>query len=217
MQYERTCAEQCWYAREDVCKCACDGAKHGCLLINGAPAPGRTRRVRDTRYRLHAVMDWREARDMERHLFRGNRLEMHWAFQVVPKDCKWPEAVNAAPGSMFVWIKAEVPEAQAAAEMIQARFVRHAEDVQYHRENCNGTAYAQAEYEIKLGRAPRPCNNAPAHLPLPDVDAWIAAQRCWACDEGKHERHYDDYWCKCPETHADDGIVRDTDPELATA
>ena len=59
-----TCADNCWYAREDACSCSCGGANHGIMKsgVNRAE-PTRTRRVRRTRYELRAVVDgWFEAR-----------------------------------------------------------------------------------------------------------------------------------------------------------
>lgn len=51
----KTCGEACWYAKEDVCRCSCNGLNHGCLLKAGAQQPGRTAIIDGARYRLAAV------------------------------------------------------------------------------------------------------------------------------------------------------------------
>lgn len=49
---EATCGEDCWGAREDVCRCSCRGRNHGVLRSADGVRPSRTRRIKDRRYRL---------------------------------------------------------------------------------------------------------------------------------------------------------------------
>ena len=48
----QTCGEACWHAAEDVCRCSCGGANHGCLTVAGASRPVRTAKIDDERYTL---------------------------------------------------------------------------------------------------------------------------------------------------------------------
>ena len=133
----QTCAEQCWHAKQDLCRCSCAGQNHGCLLVDGQPVPGRTRRVQETRYRLAAVMSHEEQYFVYRELHHSR----HWAFQAVPKACKWPEAVAHINdwGAMFAWVDATVTVEQAQAEMEQAKASSEAENRLYHVSECDGT------------------------------------------------------------------------------
>ena len=192
MTVPRTCAEQCWHAREEICRCACNGANHGCLLVNGAPIPGRTKRVKDDRFRLAAVMHTHDARDLTRE------LPNHYATQAVPKDCKWPEAKGADFTSVFLWVSAEVSEDQAAKEIEQAQFIIKAKKIDWHRQQdtCDGKVET---FGVNKWDCPHPEAHAPS-----EYDAVIAAMRCDACakdghrkEDGTHQWHFDMY-CHCP-------------------
>ena len=52
---ESTCADPCWYAREDVCRCSCGGRNHGVLLQDGAERPARTKKVGRYRFQLVGI------------------------------------------------------------------------------------------------------------------------------------------------------------------
>lgn len=52
---EATCAEGCWYAHEDICRCSCDGRNHGCLRTADGQRPERTAKIDGKRYVLKAV------------------------------------------------------------------------------------------------------------------------------------------------------------------
>ena len=96
-----TCADACWFAREDVCRCSCGGAQHGILLekptatpslipqMNNttpmfgetgeqpAPAqpterPKRTRRAGNNWYELNAVIEGYGAA----HRYASDNLDM---------------------------------------------------------------------------------------------------------------------------------------------
>lgn len=57
---ETTCSDACWYAREDVCRCSCGGANHGCLNVAGREQPARTCRIKGVRYVLTAIGTYSE-------------------------------------------------------------------------------------------------------------------------------------------------------------
>ena len=52
---DATCGDACWAAREDICRCSCDGENHGITRTANGERPTRTRRVKAHRYRLLAV------------------------------------------------------------------------------------------------------------------------------------------------------------------
>ena len=106
----RTCADGCWYAREDVCRCACSGANHGILRGSNADGeqPTRTRRVGNDRYELVAVIPGgRSARQYVQTLYEnaGERAPFsesikpswgpspHWAIAgaTSAQVARWPE------------------------------------------------------------------------------------------------------------------------------
>lgn len=51
----QTCGENCWHAKEHVCRCSCGGKNHGCLLVDGAKQPVRAARIDGAMYELEAV------------------------------------------------------------------------------------------------------------------------------------------------------------------
>ena len=153
---QRTCAEQCWNAREDVCRCTCHGANHGCLLINGRPAPGRTKRTGDTRWRLHAVADHSTACFVLERYLVGD----HWALQAIPKDCKWPEAQGADCWGSLVWVRSDVPEEQADAEVQKAHAEARADHMAYHLRECDGVTDSYQHPRIA-----HPCTEPEFHQP----------------------------------------------------
>ncbi len=50
-----TCGEACWHAREELCRCSCGGANHGCLKRADGIQPVRTCRVSGVRWKLAGV------------------------------------------------------------------------------------------------------------------------------------------------------------------
>ena len=61
-----TCGDACWHAREDVCRCSCRGANHGCLRGANSEQPTRTSRIKDHAYTLFAVVgEYRDAWKLE--------------------------------------------------------------------------------------------------------------------------------------------------------
>ena len=59
---DTTCGDACWRAREDVCRCLCGGANHGCLRTAGGVQLERTARILGSMYRLAAVGTYSEMR-----------------------------------------------------------------------------------------------------------------------------------------------------------
>ena len=52
---DTTCGEACWQAREDVCRCSCNGRNHGVLREGATERPVRQSRIDGYRYVLAAV------------------------------------------------------------------------------------------------------------------------------------------------------------------
>ena len=52
---ENTCGEACWGAVEDICRCSCNGANHGCTRTEYGVQPARTRRIQGVMYQMAAV------------------------------------------------------------------------------------------------------------------------------------------------------------------
>ena len=75
---EATCGEACWEAREDVCRCSCNGRNHGCLRAADGVRPERSAKLNGHRYVLKAV---------------GNNL------------CGEAEAINQAAGVYYRYIE----------------------------------------------------------------------------------------------------------------
>ena len=55
---QTTCGLNCWYAREEICRCSCDGSNHGCMKVEGAAQPIRETRRQGKVYRLAVVNDY---------------------------------------------------------------------------------------------------------------------------------------------------------------
>ena len=151
-----TCSEACWNAREHVCRCSCGGANHGCMLVNGAPQPGRTKRVKETRYRLAAVLDWNNFDD--RFQYRSLINDSRFAFQAIPKDCKWPEIAGVKVPDRFIWVDSSISEADAQTLMATAKAHYWEEQKQYHLKECDGQIMYRAHPAIAF-----PCDRPDWH------------------------------------------------------
>jgi hypothetical protein len=51
----QTCGEACWHAAEDVCRCSCGGANHGCLRSADGIQPVRSSKINGQMHKLVAV------------------------------------------------------------------------------------------------------------------------------------------------------------------
>ena len=107
---EATCGEACWAAREDICRCSCDGKNHGITRTANGETPTRTRRVKAHRYQLLAVespggeypmQTMRPIEDLQRSVNGAahaaglfDRYASTW-----PHQPAWPAIVNTASHS----------------------------------------------------------------------------------------------------------------------
>ncbi len=95
-----TCGENCWSAAEEVCKCSCSGANHGCLRSSDGVRPVRSSKVRGKRFELLAVGTYVQLHDdfpMFRTMHGDYVLERHGLIMK-----------KASPGQVNLW-----PELQA--------------------------------------------------------------------------------------------------------
>ena len=53
---DSTCGHACWFAKEDICRCRCNGRNHGCLLTEGNEQPVRTKKSKHRIYELVSVV-----------------------------------------------------------------------------------------------------------------------------------------------------------------
>lgn len=71
---DSTCSDACWYAREDVCHCMCNGANHGIYRNSGNTGlVERTMRIKSKRYKLYAVSGRLDAYEIQRAFYVYNR------------------------------------------------------------------------------------------------------------------------------------------------
>lgn len=75
----QTCAANCWYARETDCRCACGGANHGILLVDGAEQPRRTSRILGTVYVLAAAGSYSQIGGLERAFIHSDGVRERFA------------------------------------------------------------------------------------------------------------------------------------------
>lgn len=59
-----TCGAECWYAKQDVCRCSCGGKNHGVMLTKDGTQPERTARIDGFMYRLEAVGPYTKINDL---------------------------------------------------------------------------------------------------------------------------------------------------------
>ena len=130
----QTCSEACWQAKEEVCRCSCNGKNHGCMMVDGRPQPGRTRRTGDTRYRLVAVLNHTDSC----FTYRGLQHKPSYAFQVVPKKSTWPEAQGAADYSSFLWVLDGITPETVERDMATCKAEEEAENKRFHLARCDG-------------------------------------------------------------------------------
>lgn len=65
---DMTCGENCWKAKEDVCKCECGGKNHGIQLRGGNGI--RACKINGYRYELHSVGKRRDLLEIVENLIR---------------------------------------------------------------------------------------------------------------------------------------------------
>lgn len=93
-----TCAENCWYAREQVCACQCDGRNHGIMLTAGGETPVRTKRVKDRVYKMISIhtSNYEAERAASRFSWGGDEFKYDRnrdskVTTVYADKCAWPE------------------------------------------------------------------------------------------------------------------------------
>src|SRR3990167_4742820 len=103
-----TCGDMCWQAREDVCRCSCGGANHGCLRTADGVQPARTAKLEGERYTLKAVGDIKELHDEAYAMNKAAGITYVYAYssrdmggvpaklRLATKDqvAKWPELAS---------------------------------------------------------------------------------------------------------------------------
>lgn len=113
----QTCGENCWHAREEICRCSCGGANHGCLTHAGASRPDRTSKLDGHLYRLKAVgyyadirltaCDGNKAagyRHVEKPIFYGGDGEfIQYKYTWSETDCGAPYRVKFPTDSQRKW------------------------------------------------------------------------------------------------------------------
>lgn len=92
---ERTCGEACWEAREDVCRCSCNGKNHGCMRTPDGVRPTRTAKIDGYRYELKAVGEgtWDESRKINQEAgitFAYASTSRERCFRSVPAKLRTP-------------------------------------------------------------------------------------------------------------------------------
>jgi len=97
-----TCGAACWMAREDVCRCSCNGVNHG-IMRQGGEQPERTRHKQGIMYQLIAVTSYGGASKMktddygswlDKVGYRSGRLYPHERVvhnKATASQMKWPE------------------------------------------------------------------------------------------------------------------------------
>ena len=124
-----TCGEACWYAREPVCKCSCNGGAHGMLLVHGAEQPRRNCKIKGHRYILAAVVEPRQGFSTMVQIevaarmagFDGTRTyprAIAWHRKATDSQiARWPELAGHQDGASLVWARADT---EAAADAVTA-------------------------------------------------------------------------------------------------
>lgn len=88
-----TCGDNCWYAREDTCRCSCGGANHGCLLTADGIKPERTSRIEGFMYTLTGSAPVASLRDTEAYRDECRNLQSELIRQA--------DALNKASGFTY--------------------------------------------------------------------------------------------------------------------
>ena len=107
-----TCGHACWMAKQETCRCQCEGRNHGVLLENGPEKPVRKKRKGTGIFFLAAIVDdYRQASSYLRD--RGcsrNDSSPFIHFQLASKSQKkWEEVKNCEFGYPYlIWVGDEV-------------------------------------------------------------------------------------------------------------
>ena len=121
-----TCGMACWRAKEDTCRCVCNGKNHGIYLDTGEN-PERTRKVNGQFYRLVSVHEGYAAACQAERNFKAPHYAslretphvgyFHLPFYRVfhaaaaPHQLKWPEFAGMDPRRAYgLWAPVEMEE-----------------------------------------------------------------------------------------------------------
>ena len=104
---DATCGQACWYAKEDVCRCRCGGENHGCLLMEGAEQPTRTKKKQHKLYELVSVVIgyWDSQQTMDaldgnrNHSPDWDKVGQHHASSAQKSNFRWPELAGFTPST----------------------------------------------------------------------------------------------------------------------
>ena len=134
---ETTCGENCWTAREDVCRCQCGGKNHGIQRDDedGSEQPTRTRRVKGKIYELHSVVEgYHDANQIEHKIWQRVRRHVSHPWNCVirqrapkAKFGKWPEldAYEYASGIFsapyLIWLREDAAQRLREQEQDESR------------------------------------------------------------------------------------------------
>lgn len=97
---EATCADACWYARDEVCRCSCGGANHGVLRTKDGQQPVRTARIDGDRYKLAAVGMRREMYDVVKPLTQRDGFQVITPYGNSFAHYTWKEAERGSPARL---------------------------------------------------------------------------------------------------------------------
>ena len=75
---EITCGEACWHAKEDICKCSCNGKNHGILKTADGEQPIRQSKIDGSRHELLAVGTRSELMEQESALYKAIGKSSSW-------------------------------------------------------------------------------------------------------------------------------------------
>ena len=105
-----TCSFACWDAREDVCRCLCNGANHGINRTAGAAQPKHTMRVKRNLYELRAVCDaYADAAVAADAIIRGLPRVHKFGYDYLDKEAAL--AKSATP-SQLAWAEFKIVAAR---------------------------------------------------------------------------------------------------------
>ena len=103
---DATCGEACWSAREDICRCSCDGANHGITRTGGVPE--RTSKIDGLMYKLTAVGPEKDIEQQAREMLKGQikskvfvLAEVTYTYYWKAKDRRSPVRTRPATASQI--------------------------------------------------------------------------------------------------------------------
>ncbi len=80
-----TCGAACWTAAEDICRCSCGGANHGCLG-RGESQPQRMAKIDGHRYILAAIGVYDDRLEDRANEFNRDHGVQYWRWSAKARD-----------------------------------------------------------------------------------------------------------------------------------